>query len=62
METDRKDMLKRVLEKEYEIEGDIIHFDSLIVKFDEQSVIDGNERALYLWRRVYSDKMRPDEL
>ena len=62
VETDRKDMLKRVLEKEYEIEGDIIHFDSLIVKFDEQSVIDGNERALYLWRRVYSDKMRPDEL
>jgi hypothetical protein len=61
VETDRKDMLKRVLEKEYEIEGDIIHFDSLIVKFDEQAVIDGKEKALYLWRRVYSDKMRPED-
>jgi len=61
VETDRKDMLKRVLEKEYDIEGDIIHFDSLIVKFDEQAVADGNEKALYLWRRVYSDKMRPED-
>ena len=61
VETDRKDMLKRVLEKEYEIEGDIIHFDALIVKFDEQLVMDGKERALYLWRRVYSDKMRPED-
>jgi hypothetical protein len=61
VETDKKDMLKRVLEKEYEIEGDIIHFDSLIVKFDEQAVMDGNEKALYLWRRVYSDKMRPED-
>ena len=61
VETDRKDMLKRVLEKEYEIEGDVIHFDALIVKFDQQLVMDGKERALYLWRRVYSDKMRPED-
>ena len=61
VETDRKDMLKRVLEKEYEIEGDIIHFDALIVKFDEQLVMDGKERSMYLWRRVYSDKMRPED-
>ena len=61
VETDRNDMLKRVLEKEYDIEGDIIHFDALIVKFDEQLVMDGKEKALYLWRRVYSDKMRPED-
>ena len=61
VETDRKDMLKRVLEKEYEIEGDIIHFDALMVKFNDQLVMDGKERALYLWRRVYSDKMRPED-
>ena len=61
VETDRQDVLKRVLEKEYEIEGDIIHFDALVIKFDEKLVMDGKERALYLWRRVYSDKMRPDE-
>jgi hypothetical protein len=61
VETDRDDMLKRVLEKDYELEGDIIYFDALIVKFDEQLVMDGKERALYLWRRVYSDKMRPED-
>lgn len=61
VETDRNDMLNRVLEKEYEIEGDIIHFDALVVKFDEQLVMDGKERALYLWRRIYSDKMRPED-
>jgi hypothetical protein len=61
VETDRDDMLKRVLEKEYEMEGDIIHFDALIVKFDERLVMDGRERALYLWRRVYSSKMRPED-
>lgn len=61
VETDKDDMLKRVLEKEYEIEGDVIYFDALIVKFDKQLVMDGKERALYLWRRVYSDKMRPED-
>ncbi|MFC1738029.1 hypothetical protein ACFL1G_03150 [Planctomycetota bacterium] len=61
VETDRKDMLKRVLEKEYEIEGDIIFFDALIVRFDEQLVMDGKEKAMYLWRRVYSDKMQPED-
>jgi len=61
VETDRKDMLNRVLEKEYEIEGDVIYFDALVVKFDEQLVMDGKEKAMYLWRRVYSDKMRPED-
>jgi hypothetical protein len=61
VETDRKDLLKRVLEKEYQFEGDIIHFDALVVKFDDQTVMEGDERALYLWRRVYSDKMRPED-
>ena len=61
VETDRKDMLKRVLEKNYELQGDVIHFDALIVKFDQQLVMDGNEKTLYLWRRIYSEKMRPDD-
>ena len=61
VETERNDMLKRVLEKEYEIEGDIIYFDALVVKFDDQMVMNGKEKAIYLWRRVYSDKMRPQD-
>lgn len=61
VETDPKDTLKRIVEKEYEIEGDIVHFDALVVKFDSRFVMDGKERALYLWRRVYGEKMRPEE-
>jgi len=59
VETARDDKLKTVLEKEYTIEGDIVYFDALIVKFGDKMVMDGKTKALYLWRRVYSEKMAP---
>ena len=59
VETDRHDPSKRLLEKEYDIVGDLIHFDALIVKFDASLVLDGRERSLYLWRRVYGEQMTP---
>lgn len=59
VETDRRDKLKTILEKEYTIEGDIIHFDALIVKFGSQMVMDGRARAMYLWRRIYGETMSP---
>ena len=61
VETDRSDPLRRVLEKQYEIEGDVVHFDALIVTFADQFVMDGRERSLYLWRRVYGESMKPEE-
>jgi hypothetical protein len=61
VETDRDDKLKKILEKEYSIEGDIVHFDALIVKFGDKMVMDGKAKALYLWRRVYGEKMSPEE-
>ncbi|MEI6892239.1 MAG: hypothetical protein V5783_08720 [Pontiella sp.] len=61
VETARDDMLNRVLEKEYEIEGDVIYFDALIVTFSDQAVMDGTTRSLYLWRRVYGETMSPAE-
>lgn len=61
VETDPEDMTRRVLEKEVEIEGDVVHFDALIVKFTAPMVMDGRERAMYLWRRVYGEKMRPED-
>jgi hypothetical protein len=61
VETDRDDPAKTVLSQEYEIEGDIAHFDALIVKFSAERVMDGKERALYLWRRVYGDTMSPEQ-
>lgn len=59
VETARDDMLNRVLEKEYEIEGDVVHFDALIVTFTDQAVMDGKARSLYLWRRVYGENRSP---
>jgi len=61
VETARGDKLKTILEKEYTIAGDIVHFDALIVKFGNRMVLDGHTRALYLWRRVYGEKMSPAE-
>jgi hypothetical protein len=61
IETARDDKLKTVLEKEYTIEGDIVYFDALIVKFGDKMVMDGKTKALYLWRRVYSNKMAPEQ-
>ena len=61
METSRNDNLEKILEKEFTIEGDIIHFDALIVKFDNQMVSDGKSRALYLWRRIYGETMTPED-
>lgn len=59
VETARGNPLKTVLQKEVEIEGDIVHFDALIVSFSGQAVIDGKDRSLYLWRRVYGDNQAP---
>ncbi|MHC4488991.1 MAG: hypothetical protein ACYSW7_07415 [Planctomycetota bacterium] len=61
VETARDDKLKTILEKEYTIEGDIIHFDALIVKFGNKMVMNGKTKSLYLWRRVYGEKMAPED-
>ncbi len=60
VETARDDKSKKILEKEYTIDGDVVHFDALIVKFSSQLIIDGKERSLYLWRRVYGENMAPN--
>lgn len=61
VETARDDKLKTILEKEYTIEGDIVHFDALIVRFGDKMVMNGKTKALYLWRRVYGEKMAPED-
>ncbi len=61
METDPADYTKQVLRKEYEVAGDIVFFDALIVTFGQQLVMDGRERAMYMWRRVYGEKQPPEQ-
>lgn len=58
--TDPADPTRRVIEREYEIEGDVVFFDALIVKFGTELVMDGREKAMYLWRRVYGESMSPN--
>jgi hypothetical protein len=61
VETARDDLLRIVVEKEYEIEGDIVHFDALVVTFSDQAVMDGRAKSLYIWRRIYGETMSPAE-
>lgn len=61
VETSRNDPSKIILQKEYTIEGDIIHFDAMIIKFSNELVLDGKERAIYLWRRVYGENTAPSK-
>jgi len=60
IETARDDPSKEILTRECDVEGDIVHFDALIVKFDNRYVADGKGRALYLWRRIYGEKTTPE--
>ena len=60
VETAREDPCVIILQKEYTIEGEIVFFDAMIVRFNDQLLLDGKERALYLWRRVYGEtRLRP---
>jgi hypothetical protein len=61
VETARDDKTQTILQKEYTVEGDVIHFDALIVQFGDKMVMDGKSRALYLWRRIYGEKMPPGD-
>jgi hypothetical protein len=51
----------RVMEGEFTLEGDVAHFDALVVKFDDKMVLDGQARSIYLWRRIYGDYLPPNE-
>jgi hypothetical protein len=61
VETDRADPSCRIIEKEYDIEGDVVHFDALIVRFSDEYVQDGRARALYLWQRIYGEDTPPSQ-
>ncbi len=61
VETARGDGLTKLLEKEFTIPGDIVHFDALIVKFGNNMVMDGKKRSLYLWRRIYGEGLAPQD-
>jgi hypothetical protein len=53
VETARDNELDKILEKQYTIEGDIVYFDALIVKFSDKMVMDGKKRSLYTPQQGY---------
>ncbi len=59
--TDDKDPTRRLLEREYVVAGDVVHFDALIVRFAPELVASGEAKALFLWRRVYGESQTPAE-
>lgn len=61
VEVDRNDRRIPLSSKDFLIKGDEIYFDAIIVKFDSSLVKDGKEKAMYLWRRVFGNKMKPEE-
>ena len=61
VETDPQDTAKHIYREEFEIEGDVVHFDAMVVKFSAELVADGKERAMYIWRRAYGEALAPQE-
>ena len=61
VETARDNKLEKIIEKEYTVKGNMVHFDALIVKFSDKMVMDGKAKSLYLWRRIYSEKTAPED-
>lgn len=61
VETAANEPTRQILEKEFTVEGDMVHFDALIVRFGNQMVMDGKARAIYLWRRIYGEKTPPEQ-
>jgi hypothetical protein len=59
--TDPADQTRRLLEREFTVEGDVVYVDALIVKFEPQLVMDGKARALHLLRRVYGENTPPSQ-
>lgn len=50
--------------REFTIQGDIVHVDGLVVKFDDRSIEEADplrSTSLFLFKRVYGDKQKPEE-
>ena len=59
VQTDPSNPKVIVSEQLFTLSSNIVYFDALIVKFTDDFVKDGKERALYLWRRIYGEKTPP---
>ncbi|MFP4167121.1 MAG: hypothetical protein ACLFUF_08185 [Opitutales bacterium] len=61
VQTEAGEPRRIVSEQLFAVLGKTIHFDALIVKFTDEFVRDGEERALYLWRRIHGEDTPPGQ-
>ncbi len=61
VQTAPRDPIRKLAEETYEVEGNVVHFDALIVKFAPRLVESGEQRALFIWRRIYGEEQKPSE-
>ncbi len=50
--------------REFTIQGDVVHVDGLVVKFDDRSIEEADPlraTSLFLFKRLYGDKQKPEE-
>lgn len=58
VEVARDDQTK-LSEKEFTVDGDVLYFDGMVVVFPKELVMDGKERSIFLWRRVFGEHQEP---
>lgn len=46
-------------DKEFKVDGDVLYFDGMVVVFPKELVMDGSERAIFLWRRIFGEHQEP---
>lgn len=61
VEVDRDNPRIVLQTKEFEVVGEEIYFDLMLINFDEKYVKDGSKRSIYFWRRAFGDKQKPEE-
>jgi len=44
-----------------EVEGTVLYFAALVIRFALDAVRKGRRRAIVVWRRIFSDRLRPQD-
>ena len=54
-----RDEQTRLSDAEFTVGGDVLYFDGMVVVFPKNLVMDGSERAIFLWRRIFGEHQEP---
>lgn len=54
-----RDDQTKLSDAEFTVDGDVLYFDGMVVVFPKELVMDGSERAIFLWRRIFGERQEP---